>query len=128
MQGLPPRTSSLLAIPTAPQAGQLLGLFTDPTQGVGRTVWLPVPAVPTMRHSRSTNGFLSMTAAGVASGIKGQYSILVLATPAVGVPVEQIFDFASAQSGPINFSQLAPDFVPGLRRGFPGQWRFHPRR
>jgi uncharacterized delta-60 repeat protein len=108
LQALPPQKSSLATIPLAPKAGELLGLFTDPIAGSWTYSLVAGPGDTDNPSFQLTNGFLSMTQAGAASGLKANYSIRVHATPAFGVPAEQVFNFASAASGPINFGQLGP--------------------
>ncbi len=124
LQALPPQTSSLLTIPSTPQAGALLGLFTDPSPGSWTYSLVAGPGSTDNASFQITNGFLSMTQAGVTGGIKAQYSILVLATPAIGVPVEQVFNFAAAVSGPVNFGQLSPTISQAYGVAFQGNGDF----
>ncbi len=109
LQALPPQTTSLFTIPLVPEANELLGRFTDPIAGSWTYTLVAGPGDTDNGSFQIQNGFLSMTQSGVTSGLKANYSILVEATPAFGVPVDQIFNFAAAQSGPVNFGQFGPN-------------------
>ncbi|MGH7138413.1 MAG: delta-60 repeat domain-containing protein, partial [Pirellulales bacterium] len=103
----------LLTIPAYPTARVPLGLFADPSPGNWTFTLVSGAGSTDIGSFQINNGLLSMTPAGVTSGVKAHYSIRVRATPDLGVPVEQVFDFSGGLSGDINFAQLVPtsDYV-----------------
>lgn len=106
LQGLPPQTGSLLTIPRNPEAGELLGLFTNPLPGKWSYTLVAGSGDTDNNSFEIANGFLSMTSKGVAAGPQSHYSIRVKATPDYGVAVEQVFSLSGAELGPINLGQL----------------------
>jgi len=108
LQAFPPQTTSLLTIPASPTAAAPLGFFEDPSPGNWTFSLVSGPGSTDNASFQIINGQLSMTQSGVTNSLKAHYSLLVLATPDTGVPVEQEFNLTTALAGPINFGQLLP--------------------